>query len=230
MINLDYWKIFIETIKVAFIFLPYFAILLGIIVGFKLLENWLFKILNKNRLKKYKNWGSEQNIIIKLKSLSPKEFEEFISYLFSKLGYETKTTGGTNDGGIDVIAKKNGKTNYIQCKKYISSQVTVGALRDFYGAIANKLTDSKGYFITTNKFTLEAEKFAEDKPIELIDNFKLLKYIKLAKILKEEIPESDNICPKCGGSLILRTSKYGEFFGCSNYPNCKYIKQITESK
>jgi len=31
------------------------------------------------------------------------------------------------------------------------------------------LAQAKGYFITTNKFTLEAERFAEDKPIELID-------------------------------------------------------------
>lgn len=34
------------------------------------------------------------------------------------------------------------------------------------------------------------------------------------------------ICPKCGGTLILRKGKYGEFYGCSNYPKCKYtLKQ-----
>lgn len=37
------------------------------------------------------------------------------------------------------------------------------------------------------------------------------------------------VCPKCGGSLILRTAKRGtnagnQFYGCSNYPTCKYIK------
>ena len=30
------------------------------------------------------------------------------------------------------------------------------------------------------------------------------------------------ICPKCGGSLVLRKGKYGEFYGCSNYPKCRY--------
>lgn len=34
------------------------------------------------------------------------------------------------------------------------------------------------------------------------------------------------ICPRCGGNLVLRNGKYGEFWGCSNYPKCKFIKRI----
>lgn len=29
-------------------------------------------------------------------------------------------------------------------------------------------------------------------------------------------------CPKCGGNLVLREGAYSRFYGCSNYPNCKY--------
>lgn len=29
-------------------------------------------------------------------------------------------------------------------------------------------------------------------------------------------------CPKCGGKLIKRKGKYGKFWGCSNYPQCKF--------
>lgn len=29
-------------------------------------------------------------------------------------------------------------------------------------------------------------------------------------------------CPRCGGYLVLRHGKYGLFYGCSNYPQCKY--------
>lgn len=29
-------------------------------------------------------------------------------------------------------------------------------------------------------------------------------------------------CPRCGGSLVLRDGKFGQFYGCSNYPQCKY--------
>ena len=30
-------------------------------------------------------------------------------------------------------------------------------------------------------------------------------------------------CPLCGGNLVLRNGRYGRFYGCSNYPSCKYI-------
>lgn len=32
-----------------------------------------------------------------------------------------------------------------------------------------------------------------------------------------------DICPKCGGNLVLRNGKYGQFKGCSNYPKCRFI-------
>ena len=30
------------------------------------------------------------------------------------------------------------------------------------------------------------------------------------------------ICPRCGGKLIFREGPYGKFYGCSNYPKCRY--------
>lgn len=33
---------------------------------------------------------------------------------------------------------------------------------------------------------------------------------------------SNGYCPRCGGKLILRKGRYGKFYGCSNYPKCKY--------
>jgi len=30
------------------------------------------------------------------------------------------------------------------------------------------------------------------------------------------------ICPRCGGQLVERKGKYGRFYGCSNYPKCKF--------
>ena len=32
-------------------------------------------------------------------------------------------------------------------------------------------------------------------------------------------------CPKCGGHLVQRNGKYGTFYGCSNYPKCKFTTQ-----
>ena len=33
---------------------------------------------------------------------------------------------------------------------------------------------------------------------------------------------ASGICPKCGGALVKRTGKYGSFYGCSNYPKCRF--------
>lgn len=32
----------------------------------------------------------------------------------------------------------------------------------------------------------------------------------------------NDVCPRCGGDLILRKGKYGSFKGCSNYPRCRF--------
>lgn len=31
-------------------------------------------------------------------------------------------------------------------------------------------------------------------------------------------------CPRCGSELKLRNGKYGEFWGCSGYPDCKFTQ------
>ncbi len=182
----------------------------------------------KRRLKfsSGEKWRSGRDLIKWLQNLSPKEFEQYIAHLFKNLGYSVEVTGRSYDGGIDVIATKNGITHYIQCKKFITSQVPVGAVRDFYGAMADKGAQAKGFFITTNKFTLEAEKFAESIPVELIDGLKLAKYIEMAKMGIKGPASQTKICPICGSPMIKRTGKFGEFYGCTRYPVCKGTLKI----
>lgn len=33
-------------------------------------------------------------------------------------------------------------------------------------------------------------------------------------------------CPYCKGDLIKRVGKFGNFYGCKNYPKCKFTKKI----
>ena len=138
-------------------------------------------LIKRVKTHKQSKWRTDRELLGWLRELKPWEFERYIAELFTKLGYKTTVTGGAYDKGIDVVAERDGLKHYIQCKKYITSTVGPGELRDFYGAIADHLAQAKGYFITTNKFTLEAERFAEDKPIELIDGNQLIKYIRLAE-------------------------------------------------
>ena len=37
------------------------------------------------------------------------------------------------------------------------------------------------------------------------------------------------VCPNCGGILTIKDSKRGKFFGCSNFPRCKFTKDLNEN-
>ncbi|GAA7366678.1 type I DNA topoisomerase [Helicobacter pylori] len=45
-------------------------------------------------------------------------------------------------------------------------------------------------------------------------------------IISQKVHEkTGQSCPKCGGELVKKNSRYGEFIACNNYPKCKYVKQ-----
>ena len=41
---------------------------------------------------------------------------------------------------------------------------------------------------------------------------------------QQHIINIQNKCPFCGGELTLRNGKHGRFWGCSNYPKCKFTR------
>lgn len=67
---------------------------------------------------------------------------------------------------------------------------------------------------TINNILLQNNKSSE------ISNFEHVQNIKRTQ---EDI--SNNICPRCGGTLVRREGKNGYFWGCSNYPKCKFTKK-----
>ena len=47
------------------------------------------------------------------------------------------------------------------------------------------------------------------------------------KSLKTATPIGEK-CPECGSELVLRKGRYGEFIACSNFPKCKYSRNIAK--
>jgi len=43
---------------------------------------------------------------------------------------------------------------------------------------------------------------------------------------KRKYTEKGPACPKCGSGTIKRRGRFGEFFGCSTYPDCKGTVKI----
>lgn len=124
------------------------------------------------------------------------DFERQVHVLLKKMGFEADVTKASGDGGIDIIAHSKehitGGKYIIQCKDW-SKPVGEPPVRDLYGVVTAE-NANKGILITTSIFTSPAIKFAEGKPLELIDGTKfnqlLLKY-GLTEIKGESYSVSD---------------------------------------
>lgn len=46
------------------------------------------------------------------------------------------------------------------------------------------------------------------------------------QISKREEAVANGRCPRCGGELMLRKGTYGLFYGCSNYPRCRFTHNL----
>lgn len=127
-------------------------------------------LMAKSYMQRGQSSQFKQNIhhLNKLFDLTPVEFEKWVKEnIFEKEGWEVVETEVTGDGGIDLILLRNNEKSIAQCKRYRN---TVGEplIRDFYGTMMSEGV-SRGYFVTTGLFSIPALKFAEDKPIEMID-------------------------------------------------------------
>ena len=73
-------------------------------------------------------------------------------------------------------------------------------------------------------FTDEQIENLYQKLIEKNEKIKTKDHIKNIENMKEQI--DNDICPRCGSKLVVRYGKYGNFKGCSSYPDCKFKKKL----
>lgn len=52
-------------------------------------------------------------------------------------------------------------------------------------------------------------------------------YEELGKILEQRRKTNPEIiCPKCGSEMVKRSGKFGEFYGCGDFPRCRGTRKI----
>lgn len=87
-------------------------------------------------------------------------------------------------------------------------------------------SDLPNIFWKERKFTLSKTKmetyYNKLKAIKENKEITIDEHVQHINKTKENL--ENNICPRCSGSLVLRKGKAGEFYGCINYPNCKFTK------
>ena len=98
------------------------------------------------------------------------------------------------------------------------------------GTKLSHFLDDKFSDVISLTYTAELE-----KELDLIANHKLNWltfmndfYNNLEDNIKKVQPEEaeERTCPQCGMKLKIRKGKYGLFYGCSGYPDCKYIESL----
>jgi len=57
---------------------------------------------------------------------------------------------------------------------------------------------------------------------------KLDQVSKTAAKVKMDLGTTNEKCPQCGSPLVIKLSKYGKFLACSNFPKCRFTKNILE--
>lgn len=127
------------------------------------------------------------DLLGRLMAASPDFFERVVVDLLLAMGYGSdaadagQTLGRGGDGGVDGVIREDRlglDVIYIQAKRYAADRaIGPDALRSFSGALDEKGA-RKGVFITTSRFTSEAERYAaqhQTKRIVLLDGERLAK-------------------------------------------------------
>jgi DNA topoisomerase I len=55
---------------------------------------------------------------------------------------------------------------------------------------------------------------------------------KYQEVSKKDLAEqkTDKVCPKCGSPIVLKMGRFGKFYACSNFPECKYTEPAKDNK
>ncbi|MBN1472841.1 MAG: restriction endonuclease [Syntrophaceae bacterium] len=137
----------------------------------------------------YENLRAEliDELLNKLKKISPAFFERVVVELLVKMGYggsradAGKAIGKSGDGGIDGIIKEDRlglDVVYIQAKRWDNNPVGRPDVMQFAGALQAQKAN-KGIFITTSRFTDDARSYVSQigSKIVLIDGEQLTNYM-----------------------------------------------------
>jgi restriction system protein len=176
-----------------------------------------------------------------LKQIEWYSFELFCKIYYENIGYTVSKTKAGADGGTDLILyQANSASPYalVQCKARGYKDIGVNYVRELLGVMTSEKV-AKGILITNACFTNAAIEFSNRNAIEAIDLYKLSYYVneleagkrlKLVRFL-ERTDYTTPTCPNCEVKLVERIAKSGKamgqsFWGCKNYPRCRYIMQM----
>lgn len=171
----------------------------GWIFGHQDSEEWTQSLLGKKRIW---NWSSKQ---YKFRNPIRQNLAHFIAVrdILKDVGNFTiiPIVAFSNKAKLNITAPNHIIINWSDLCHVIKSHVTPSISSDNVQQIITKLS-------TTNNSTAGVRK----------------QHIRQVQSIQQHWNWSiaNKQCPKCGGELVEREGKYGKFWGCSNYPKCRF--------
>ena len=189
--------------------------------------------------KKRHDLVEQQTSLESLRNATWKDFEFLVAEAYRRHGYRVEYSLGQGaDGGVDLVLRKEGRTSLVQCKQWKAFSVGVPVIREMFGLLTAEQAD-EAIIVTSGSFSDEAKGFAQGKAIELVDGPRLLALVQFVQGSPCATPSTGDlrhdstpapVCPNCGKSMVLRTSKRGrsagnQFWGCVSFPVCKGTRE-----
>jgi restriction system protein len=199
---------------------------------------WLGAAVSFVKSRQRKTLLDTQTGLDSISAMSWQQFEMLVGEAFRRRGYQVEETGlGGADGGIDLILRKDGRTELAQCKQWRTRQIKVPIVREMWGLAAHHHAHGVK-IVCVGDYTTDAAAFAEGKNIELINGTQLLELVRDVQVRMHPKPAPDDmsaphtannktLCPSCESEMVLRKNRStgAQFWGCSNYPRCKGTRQ-----
>lgn len=121
--------------------------------------------------------------------LNPRRFEELVEDVFKSLGYCTRLTQQSRDGGFDIVLLENsssGEKILVECKRYAANKmVSVSVVRQLVGVLLIEGV-RKAKLVTSSRFTKPAKEISNiiesgnsGFSLELIDGDQLLRNLEV---------------------------------------------------
>ena len=165
------------------------------------------------------------------KSLSGLDFERELGTLYKHLGYDVEPTPRTGDQGVDLFLRKGKETTIVQCRSHVQP-VGPAVVRELYGALVAS-GSTKAILACPSGFTKGVHEFVREKPIALVSASQLATMSEgVSDDRVQEVSNADvsqaPICPtpRCGRKMVIRNGRYGDFWGCPNYPRCRGARDV----
>lgn len=171
-------------------------------------EGELFDVIEKNAEQKF--------------TQAPAHYSEAkIVKLMEEVGIGRPSTYATT---IDTLKKR----------KYVDDEGGILKVTE-QGALTSKVLDKYFPEIVDTKYTAQMEKKLDNIEDGSQSRSKILEdfyfpFIKHFAIVSEAMYKKDVVyydgnCPICGAPLVIKEGKNGNFIGCSNFPQCKYVQK-----